>query len=227
MPQTSRQRLRPAASFCSATMMLAAEYQSSDQVKIARRPKRSARKPHRIVPMKRPVNSAAMKLATPVVPNRPARLRRQHARLDETGRDIGRKQKIIELEEHAEAEQHDDRPDRARRRQPVDAGRNRARAQRRSSARVHVFSLYVDRAHASRFQSPLDPRFRPHKTRRLSPPCQICAMGTGGSSLLQHRAVDAQRTRASKNEIEEDEAEDDREFPAVDGRIERVGAHAP
>ena len=52
-------------------MTLAAEYQSNDQVKIARRPNRSARKPQRSVPMKRPVNRAAMKLATPAVPNRP------------------------------------------------------------------------------------------------------------------------------------------------------------
>ena len=72
MPETSRQKLRPKASLCSATMMFAAEYQRSDQVKIARRPKRSARKPQSSVPMKRPVNRAAMKLATPVVPNRPA-----------------------------------------------------------------------------------------------------------------------------------------------------------
>ena len=63
--------MRPAASLCSATMMFAAEYQRSDQMKIARRPNRSARNPHRIVPMKRPVKRAAMKLATPVVPKRP------------------------------------------------------------------------------------------------------------------------------------------------------------
>ena len=52
-------------------MTLAAEYQSNDQVKIARRPNQSARKPQRSVPMKRPVKRAAMKLATPAVPNRP------------------------------------------------------------------------------------------------------------------------------------------------------------
>ena len=38
---------------------------------MARRPKRSARKPHAIVPMNKPENSAAMKLATPVKPNKP------------------------------------------------------------------------------------------------------------------------------------------------------------
>ena len=52
----------------------------------------------------------------------------EHARLDQARGDIGRKQEVVELKEHAEAEQHDDRPDRARRWQPVDAGRNRARA---------------------------------------------------------------------------------------------------
>ena len=53
-------------------MTLAAEYQMSDQVKIVRRPNQSARKPQSSVPMKRPVKRAAMKLATPVVPNKPA-----------------------------------------------------------------------------------------------------------------------------------------------------------
>ena len=56
------------------------------------------------------------------------RLGGQHARLDQARRDIGRKQEVIELEEHAEAQQHDDGPDRARGRQPVDAGRNRSGA---------------------------------------------------------------------------------------------------
>ncbi len=52
-------------------MTFAAEYQSSDQVKIARRPSQSARKPQSSVPMNRPVKRAAMKLATPAVPNSP------------------------------------------------------------------------------------------------------------------------------------------------------------
>ena len=38
MPETRRQRLSPKASVCSATMTLAAEYQRSDQVKIAAPP---------------------------------------------------------------------------------------------------------------------------------------------------------------------------------------------
>ncbi len=52
-------------------MTLATVYQSSEPVKTARRPYRSARKPQAMVPMNRPVNSAAMKLATPVIPNNP------------------------------------------------------------------------------------------------------------------------------------------------------------
>ena len=64
----------------------------------------------------------------------------QQAGLDQTRRDIGRKQEVVELEEHAEAEQHDDRPDRAGWRQPVDAGRNRSGADPRRSAVVHVSS---------------------------------------------------------------------------------------
>ena len=90
--------------------------------------------------MKSPVNRAAMKLATPVVPKRPAVCGRQHARFDQARRDIGGKQEVVELEEHAKAEQHDHGPDRARRRQPVDARRDRAGGQGRCAAVVHVSS---------------------------------------------------------------------------------------
>jgi len=71
MPEISRQTSSPKASFCIATMMLAAVYQSSDAVKIVRRPNLSARKPQAIVPINSPVNKAAMKPATPLVPNSP------------------------------------------------------------------------------------------------------------------------------------------------------------
>ena len=71
MPEISRQTSSPKASFCRATMTLAAVYQSSEAAKIVLRPNLSARKPHRIVPMNRPVNKAAMNPATPVVPNNP------------------------------------------------------------------------------------------------------------------------------------------------------------
>ncbi|AJX69417.1 hypothetical protein DM50_3671 [Burkholderia mallei] len=70
-PTTKRQKLRPPAVSWNAITTFAAVYHSSDHVNTARRPKRSARKPHAIVPMKSPANSAAMKLATPVVPNSP------------------------------------------------------------------------------------------------------------------------------------------------------------
>ncbi|MGT2482198.1 hypothetical protein ACU4GR_32800 [Methylobacterium oryzae CBMB20] len=40
-------------------------------MKIARRPNRSASQPQAMVPMNRPVKSAATKLATPLAPNRP------------------------------------------------------------------------------------------------------------------------------------------------------------
>ena len=61
----------------------------------------------RIVPKKRPVNKAAMKLATPVVPKRPACLRCQYAGLDQARRDVSGGEEVVELEEHAKAEQHD------------------------------------------------------------------------------------------------------------------------
>lgn len=70
-PTTKRQKLRPPAVSWNAITTLAAVYQSSDQVNTPRRPKRSARNPQASVPMNRPANSAAMKLATPVVPNSP------------------------------------------------------------------------------------------------------------------------------------------------------------
>ncbi len=72
MPDTKRQKFRPLAVSWNAITVLAATYHSSDHVKIDRRPKRSARNPHAAVPRNSPQNSAAMKLATPDVPNRPA-----------------------------------------------------------------------------------------------------------------------------------------------------------
>lgn len=70
-PTTKRQKFSPVAVSWNAITTFAAVYHSSDHVKIARRPKRSARKPQAIVPTNSPENSAAMKLATPVVPNSP------------------------------------------------------------------------------------------------------------------------------------------------------------
>ncbi len=52
-------------------MALAALYQSRETVNTVRRPKRSAAKPKISVPTNSPANSAATKLAIPVVPNRP------------------------------------------------------------------------------------------------------------------------------------------------------------
>jgi len=106
-------------------MTFAAEYQSSDQVKIARRPKRSARKPQRIVPTKRPVNRAAMKLRDARRPEEACGIGGQHARLDEARRDVSGEQQIVQFEEHAEAEQRQHGPDRSRGGQPVDPGRDR------------------------------------------------------------------------------------------------------
>ena len=64
----------------------------------------------------------------------------QDAGFDQARRNIGGEEEVIELEEHAEAEQHDIGPDRARRRQPVDAGRDRSGAHGRRPAVVHGFS---------------------------------------------------------------------------------------
>jgi len=45
-------------------------YQINEPTKMVRRPNRSARKPHRNVPMNRPENRAAMKPATPERPKK-------------------------------------------------------------------------------------------------------------------------------------------------------------
>ena len=52
-------------------MTLATVYQSSEYVKMARRPKRSATKLTSAVPTKSPENMAATKPAMPVEPKRP------------------------------------------------------------------------------------------------------------------------------------------------------------
>jgi hypothetical protein len=71
MPEMKRHKFKPVAVSWKAITVFAATYHSKDHVKIARRPKRSARKPHAMVPTNSPLKSAAMKLATPDVPNRP------------------------------------------------------------------------------------------------------------------------------------------------------------
>src|ERR1700712_4718817 len=58
MPEISRQKFRPKASLWQAMITLAAVYDRSDQVKMARRPKRSASQPQSSVPMKSPVDRA-------------------------------------------------------------------------------------------------------------------------------------------------------------------------
>ena len=71
MPERKRHKFNPSTSLWNAIITLAAEYHNSENVKIVRRPKRSATKPKSAVPTKSPKNRAATKLATPVVPNRP------------------------------------------------------------------------------------------------------------------------------------------------------------
>ena len=71
MPAMKRQTLRPSAPVCVAMAAEATAYHSSEMVKMVRRPNRSATKPNTIVPMNSPANSAATKLATPELPNRP------------------------------------------------------------------------------------------------------------------------------------------------------------
>src|SRR6185437_9243768 len=69
--------------------------------------------------------------------------------------------------------------------------------------------------------SPAPPRaFTPQ--RALLAACQIRTAGAV-SSLFQHCAVDAPRPPAGRDEIEEDEAEQDRQFSAIGKRINRAG----
>ncbi|MEJ1977567.1 MAG: hypothetical protein WDN49_17125 [Acetobacteraceae bacterium] len=70
MPPTTCQKLSPATLSWNASMMVAPLNQSREQTKIARRPKRSARLEKAIVPMNRPTNRLAMKLASPAIPKK-------------------------------------------------------------------------------------------------------------------------------------------------------------
>ena len=65
-------------------------------MKIARRPYLSARKPQAAVPMNSPENSAAMKLATPLVPKRPGVVWRQNTASDQPGRDVPCEEEVID-----------------------------------------------------------------------------------------------------------------------------------
>ncbi len=64
MPTIRRQKFRPSGVVWNAMMAADAVYQSSDSVNTERRPGRSATVPNIIVPISRPRNEAAMKLAT-------------------------------------------------------------------------------------------------------------------------------------------------------------------
>src|ERR1700722_16688686 len=71
--------------------------------------------------------------------------------------------------------------------------------------------------------------FGPSVKRALSPVCQIRSRrlrqqrpSIGRLSLVQHCAIDAPWTAASKGEIEEYEAEQDRQFSRVDDRVKRA-----
>ena len=70
-PAMKRHASRDVESVCSAMMMDAALYQSSEMVKTVRRPNRSATKPNSMVPTNNPLNRAAMNPAIPDVPNSP------------------------------------------------------------------------------------------------------------------------------------------------------------
>ncbi len=66
-----RHRSSPKASRWNAIAVAATVYQSNENVKIVRRPKRSATKPNSKVPTNKPKKNAATKPARPVVPNSP------------------------------------------------------------------------------------------------------------------------------------------------------------
>jgi len=72
IPATIRQIKMCGAECWKAITTLAAEYHSSEQVKITRRPERSAVKLKSDVPMNNPANVAATKLASPVNPKKDA-----------------------------------------------------------------------------------------------------------------------------------------------------------
>ncbi|SAL87907.1 hypothetical protein AWB68_08585 [Caballeronia choica] len=63
MPTIRRQKFRPSGVVWNAMMAADAVYHRSDSVNTERRPSRSATVPNISVPIKRPRNAAAMKLA--------------------------------------------------------------------------------------------------------------------------------------------------------------------
>ena len=101
------------------------EYHSSAKVKIERRPKRSESQLNAMVPMNRPVNSAAMKLAKPSRSNRPCVVGLNRPPLEQPGRDIGGEEQIVELEPAAERDQGHEPADVAVGRQAVEPRRDR------------------------------------------------------------------------------------------------------
>src|SRR5215469_13769608 len=95
------------------------EYQSSAKVKIERRPNRSDSQLNASVPMNRPRNKAATKLAKPF---RSKCGRREYAGLEQADCHIGREEQIVEFKPAAERQQRYQPPGVARRRHPIEPG---------------------------------------------------------------------------------------------------------
>ena len=107
------------------------EYHSSAKVKIERRPKRSDSQLNTSVPMNRPVNSAATKLAKPLQVEQALGRRREDFRLEQPDGDIGGEEQVVKLEPAAERQQRYQFARVARRRQPIEPRRHRDRHIRR------------------------------------------------------------------------------------------------
>ena len=94
-PTTKRQKFSPAAVSWNAITTLAAVYHSSDHVKIARRPKRSARKPQAIVPMK-PGEQRGDEARDARGAEQAVRRRRQDSAFHEAGGDVAAIEQVVE-----------------------------------------------------------------------------------------------------------------------------------
>ena len=105
-------------------MKVAAEYQSSEKLKIARRPKRSAMRLNSSVPTNIPAKSEAMKLAKPDAEEALGG-RREDAALVQSRSDVGGEEEIVKLETSAERQQDDQMADVARVRQAIQPCRGR------------------------------------------------------------------------------------------------------
>ncbi len=124
MPETKRHKLRPCAVSWNAITVFAAMYQQQRPGEDRSSAKTVGEKAARDRADEQPGEERRNEARDAGRAEEPRRRGRENAAFNETGRDVAREEKIVQLEKESETEQQNQLPDRARRGKSVEAGGN-------------------------------------------------------------------------------------------------------